>query len=103
MRLELEKVDARTLRAGADKDVIDRETGKVVGFVSYRNGEGGWLEPHVERSPSRRISLFDGKYVDKFESHKECVAFAMGVEAVLNHSVSITHPRFADEPSEAVK
>ena len=59
--------------------VVDEDTGKQVGYV------------HSQRSPAERhISLFGGKYEGDFESQKECVAFAKGVEAVLNHLTDAT-------------
>src|SRR5258708_23543766 len=58
-------------------DVIDQDTGKIVGFVD------------AERSPAKRhISLFGGKYQGHFSGNNSKVefdAFAKGVEAVLNH------------------
>ncbi len=71
-----------------ETEVIDEETGKVVGWV------------HAERSPAfRHISLFDGKYQAEFTSHNsalECAAFAKGVEAVLNHMVEVHEERSTD-------
>jgi hypothetical protein len=59
-------------------DVVDEDTGKIVGFVEAR------------RSPrARHISLFGGKYHCDFEEPKECDAFAKGVESVLNHIVEL--------------
>lgn len=70
-------------------DVIDRDTGKVVGFVD------------AERSPAKRhISLFGGKYQGHFSSNNskdECVAFAKGVEAVLNHMVAVDEEKSVSE------
>jgi hypothetical protein len=31
--------------------------------------------------------LFNEKYVGQFDTHAECVAFAKGVEVVLNHMI----------------
>ncbi len=83
MRLLVQWVDMRggyTQPVAWRTDVIDRDTGKVVGFVDS------------ERSPAERhISLFGGKYEGHFSSgnsRQECNAFAKGVEAVLNHIVA---------------
>jgi hypothetical protein len=71
-------------------DVVDKETDKTVGWV------------YAERSPaSRTISLFGGKYEATFSSgHSidECIAFAKGVEAVMNHLTTI--PNEVPEASE---
>jgi hypothetical protein len=68
------------------KPVIDEDTGKTVGFVK------------AERSPiTRHISLFGGKYQGDFTDHEECVAFAKGVEAVLNHMLAADEERIASE------
>jgi hypothetical protein len=74
MRLRFRKID---LRGPSGSDVVtDQETGQSVGQVTYDSG------------PTRHISLF-GKYHGNFKTHEECVAFADGVEAVLNHMVSV--------------
>jgi hypothetical protein len=85
MRLRVRSDQAK---GGSAHEVIDSDTGKKVGFL--RTGQLGarvsWGEdtPQFNPIPSRAISLFDGKFSGEFESHDECVAFAKGVEAVLN-------------------
>jgi hypothetical protein len=77
MKLKVPHVDLRggySEDVGGKFDVVDEETGKIVGFL------------HAYRSPRvRHISLFAGKYSADLESHEQCAAFAKGVEAVLNH------------------
>jgi hypothetical protein len=60
--------------------VTDLDTGKAVGTI-----EGRHKSTYLDGLPRRTISLFDGKYVGRFDDHAECVAFAKGVEAVLNY------------------
>ena len=80
MKLRVHWVELRggyTESVAFKTDVIDLDTGKVVGFVL------------AERSPATRyISLFDGKYQAEFSSsnsRRDCEIFAQGVEAVLDH------------------
>jgi hypothetical protein len=87
MKLQVPKVDGRTRMGGCRHKVIDLDTGKAVGWIEGH--EGAFIGN--TRYPSWRISLFDGKYKSGFEKHDECVAFAEGVEAVLNHMVSSDH------------
>lgn len=85
MKLVVEIVNMRGGYQGTEAwetKVVDKETGKTVGWV------------HNQRSPGsfafRHISLFGGKYEAEFSSNdsaSECRAFAKGVEAVLNHMV----------------
>jgi hypothetical protein len=89
MRLLVEWVDMRggyMSRVAWRTDVKDQDTGKKVGFVE------------AERSPAaRHISLFGGKYQGDFKTPAECEAFAKGVEAVLNHAVSLDEEAVASE------
>ena len=82
MKLLVPFVDLRggySTDVGGYFDVIDQETGKKVGFL------------HASRSPrARYLSLFGGKYCADFDGHPECVAFAKGVELVLNHLIDAT-------------
>lgn len=90
MRLKVPKIDGRSRRALHDHDVVDLDTGASVGTLESRLGET-WLDtkdPARTRIPSRTIALFNGKYKGRFKTHDECVAFAAGVEAVLNHITS---------------
>ena len=70
---------------GEHADVVDLDTGKTVGRVTSGNRE----YKGNQRFPSRSISLFEKKYIGQFNSNEECAAFAKGVEAVLNHMVSV--------------
>jgi hypothetical protein len=92
MKLLVHDVNMRggyTGRVAWRPEVIDEDTGKVVGFV------------HCERSPAERhISLFGGKYQGQFRSHEGCVAFAKGVEAVLNHIVAADEEETVPEAAE---
>lgn len=89
MKLQVQWVDMRggyMSRISWRTDVIDEETGKTVGFLENR------------RSPAERhISLFDGKYQGDFDDHKQCAAFAKGVEAVLNHMVAVSEEKIESE------
>ncbi len=67
--------------------VIDEETNKAAGQVIFSQYQG------------RSIYLFDEKYKGKFGTHAECVAFAKGVEAVLNHMISGMELRPTDSPA----
>lgn len=55
--------------------VVDRDTGKKVGTLECRQG----MTLSNRRYHSRTISLFDGKYLGSFETHAECVAFAIAM------------------------
>lgn len=79
MRLQVPKVDGRTTYGKHVHYVKDLDSGNVVGTVDI-----GSVSPDLCRS----INLFDNKYRGEFESHEECMAFAKGVEAVLNHMVA---------------
>jgi hypothetical protein len=89
MRLTVHYVDMRggyENQTAWNTDVIDEETGKKVGYV------------HQENKPANRyISLFGGKYVGHFADVGRCVAFAKGVEAVLNHAISVDEQPAASE------
>jgi hypothetical protein len=89
MRLTVPKIDGRTLAGNLRFGVKDLETNKTIGFVQARQG----MTLSETRHPNRNISLFGGKYEGSFETHDECVAFAKGVEAVLNHMVSLPEAR----------
>jgi hypothetical protein len=76
MKIEIPVVDLRRQMDGV-RPITDAETGKTIGILDYGHQSG------------RAVSLFDGKYRGTFEDHAQCWAFAKGVEAVLNHMVSI--------------
>jgi hypothetical protein len=94
MKIEVPEFDART---GKDQlDVIDTDTGMVVGHLHCGLGETG-PAPDYFRLPSRSISLFDDKYWGRYASHKECQSFADGVAAVLNHLTQQNEVRFVQQ------
>ena len=84
MDIQVPKVDGRTRKGFVD--VIDRDTGQRIGTLEF--GYGTRL-PNM-RQPGRTISLFGGRHRGCFETHAECVAFAKGVESVIN-SGSLDH------------
>jgi hypothetical protein len=92
MRFYLPHFDGRS--AANTYPIVEVDTDKVVGLIS--TGQG-WIIPGAKRWPSRTISFFDGKYMGEFETHKECEAFAKGVEAVLNHMISTKDMTSANE------
>jgi hypothetical protein len=83
MKLKVPNFDGRTRMADFPHKVMDSDTDKAIGSIQGHQG--------ASLGQSWSISLFDGKYNGAFESHNECVAFAKGVEAVLNHMVSSDH------------
>lgn len=85
MKLKVPRVDGRTVLAGGSDGVIDLDSGKSIGYIATRQG----VTLSEKRYPSRNISLFDWKCHGSVETHEECVAFAQGVEAVLNHMVFV--------------
>jgi hypothetical protein len=86
MRLKVPWIDSRTRLAALKQEVVDLDTDKVVGYLETRQGRTRSDSKGSGKGySSRTVSLFDEKYRGTFESHGECVAFAMGVEAVLNN------------------
>ncbi|MBR1142235.1 hypothetical protein [Bradyrhizobium sp. AUGA SZCCT0431] len=79
MQIEVPKIDSR---GGGSSAIIDLESGKAIGSLMTRQGS----DAGDRRAPSRSVKLL-GKYVGRFEIHEECVAFAKGVEEVLNFMV----------------
>lgn len=69
--------------------IIDLNTKTAVGHLDIVKKTFG------EPPTTRLISLFGGKYTGEFDTHEECVAFAKGVEAVLNHMVSTGDEKLA--------
>ena len=82
MRLRIPSVDVRSKQFGCSP-IIDEDTGVSVGEL--------WWTQH-----GREIVLFDGKYGGNFETDAECFAFAKGVEAVLNHMISLPRLKEAE-------
>jgi hypothetical protein len=78
MRLAFSRFDGRT---ECWIDVIDKDTGKKIGFIHpYGVGAyGGGIQ----------VSLLHGKYTAHLNRYEECAGFVKGVEAVLNHMVSM--------------
>ena len=102
MHLDVPKVDARRHACGSrsqSRPVTDLETGKTVGYLSVSQGRSSIQNGGSGCEPTRHISLFNGKYQGRFDKHEECVAFAKGVEAVLNHLHS--DPQKAPEQDSA--
>ena len=93
VKLEIPSVDARTRIGKANHSVVDLVTGKTVGHIQGRLGSG---QPGFDSFPPWVISLF-GKYGHGFSRREECVAFAKGVEAVLNHMTSIDEEKSSSE------
>jgi hypothetical protein len=93
MRIEVPWVDARTYRGGS-RAVKDLDSDQTIG--SIRIQQGGYYGPADDdirrRSHTRQLTLFD-KYQGSFDTHEECVAFAKGVEEVLNHVVALPAKR----------
>jgi hypothetical protein len=83
VELQIPEINARTRMGKATHPIIDLVSGKTAGFIKGHNGSG------LDTFPPWVISLFDGKYSKGFSRREECVAFAKGVEAVLNHMTSI--------------
>jgi hypothetical protein len=84
MDIQVPKIDGRTRKGGYTHPIIDGDTGKVIGTLRCHEGSWGGGAPNYKRYHSRTISLIDDKYRRSFETHDECVAFAKGVEAVIN-------------------
>lgn len=79
MRLKLERVEGYyTGRTSYQYGVFDELTDKCVGIINIDRYIG-------KRRVTRTVELFDRKYRGSFDTHAKCVAFAKGVEAVLNH------------------
>jgi hypothetical protein len=83
IELQMPVIDARTRIGRANHPIIDLVSGKIVGRIQGRLGS------RFDTFPAWMISLFDGKYSGGFSRREECIAFAKGVEAVLNHMTSI--------------
>jgi hypothetical protein len=85
MRLKVPKVSLRSIHNSGERGVMDEDTGKTVGQLLFSPNTSHMA---THKQTRRQIHLLGGKYVGNFNSHDECVAFAKGVEAVLNHMVS---------------
>lgn len=70
-------------------DIVDAETGNVVGFHMECRTPGA--------SPRRYISLFEGTYQASFARPDECYAYVKGVEQVLNRMLGTTRQESAVE------
>jgi hypothetical protein len=87
MRLSVPKIDGRTiLGANLQHEIVDEDTGSVVGFLSAANGSS------LSNSRSRYVDLFDGKYRGEFDSHAECAAFSRN--RISNESIRQGVPNF---------
>jgi hypothetical protein len=98
MKIKVPDVDARSDKGSYD--VVDAHSNLIVGFLECGLGVTG-PAPNYERMPSRAISLFDGKYWGRYESTRECQAFADGVASVLRHLVSQSETRFVEQEPPA--
>jgi uncharacterized protein YraI len=87
MRLTFKRFDGRSWNF---ERIVDQDTGNSVGYVKSEGvgfaGDGG-----ID------VSLFDGKYARTLNRYEECWGFVKGVEAVLNHMVSVPAQRTSDE------
>jgi len=84
MQFKVPRTDARPLGGSIlSQSIIDQDSGKSVGWISI--SKGFWFGD--QKSSAREIMLFH-KYRGAFDTHAECVAFAEGVKAVLNHMTS---------------
>jgi hypothetical protein len=92
MKIEIPRVDGRSWQAQSKVFVRDADTDQQIGHIENRQGSTYIKDGEYWRHPSRHISLFSGKYTGTFETHEECLAFAKGVEAVVNHMVSGAYP-----------
>ena len=78
MKFKVPIFDSRRFDAKLHKDIIDADTGKVVGWIVRNWGIAGTT-----------ISLFGGKYSGQFSSSEECAAYAEGVEDAINQMTRI--------------
>jgi hypothetical protein len=98
MNIKVPRIDGRTRIGDIPHPIIDLDTGQRVGTIECRQGTTtSTFDDHsrtFRRYHSRTISLIDDKYRGSFETHAECVAFAKGVEAVINQAIAPKdHPR----------
>jgi hypothetical protein len=94
MDIQIPRIDGRTRIGSLVHHIIDRDTGKKIGTLECRQGSWQNDSRTYRRYHSRTISLIDDKCRGSFETHAECVAFAKGVEAVINQRVAPKdHPR----------
>jgi len=80
MRIKVPNVGSCGATGATTQHVLDLDTSNPVGYLE---------STHRSSVPTQYISLFGGNYVGRFGTHSECVAFAMGVESVLNHIGSL--------------
>jgi hypothetical protein len=74
MDIHVPHFDMRRDQSGG-KAIQDRDTGETIGGITYSHGGG---------DQRRHVTIFD-RYRGSFATPEECVAFAKGVESVLNH------------------
>ena len=72
MNITIRYSDMRGVRGKFTWDVVDADTGKIIGSLTEKS-------PQIERT----ISLFGGTYEHAFKTPDECLAFALGVQAVI--------------------
>ena len=83
MHLKFDHFDGRSR---VSRDIIDEDTGKIVGHIRS-NGVGFTNNGGIE------IYLFDHKYRNTVSSYPECRGFVLGVQSVLNHMTAATDRR----------
>lgn len=89
MQLTFQPFDGRSFNI---RDVIDKDTDRVVGFIRSKASVLGGIE----------VSLFDGKYRTNVSTYQECFGFIKGVDVVLSHMTHSPHIPHQDViPSDA--
>jgi hypothetical protein len=91
MLLKFDQFDGRSRNV---RDIIDEDTGKMVGHIQSR-GVG------FENNGGIDISLFDDQYRTTVSSIQECRGFVLGVQSVLNHMTAATDHRAKSRESTA--
>ena len=76
MRLTYKTFNGQRRRSA---EVIDQDTGKIVGQVNSAGVRRGYPLGGMT------VSLFNGRYQSRFDNSHECWGFIKGVECALNH------------------
>ncbi len=77
MEITLRPANLRGIGDEVRSDVLDANTGAVIGSIVERPSQA-----------ERAVSLFGGLYEAEFKTAQECVAFAAGVQAVIERLTS---------------
>lgn len=80
MRIKVPNVNSCGAMSAITHQVLDLDPSNPISYYESR---------YRPSAPTRYISLFGGNYVGRFGTLSECVAFAKGVESVLNHLGSL--------------